>query len=129
MTTMGKPMTDATFDPAELDPGIRETVLWLRRCGFKTTDSGDGKTKFSLGFTEDDGIIPRPHVAMTVPPYRLAKEANRLRDALLGSVHVIRLDDSDEDAPRIEATYSPCTGMAMILLLNVHDGMLKRGDA
>lgn len=43
---MNGPMDDDDFDPSQLDPGIRQVVLFLRGLGFTTTDSGDGRWKW-----------------------------------------------------------------------------------
>lgn len=54
------------INPEELDPGIRNTVLWLRSLGYETTDSCDGVTKRAAGDTE---ALDYPHVFMVV--YRI----------------------------------------------------------
>ena len=55
-------MTEVPYD--ELDPGIRETVRWLNKHLFKTTDSGDGVSKFQ------DPDNPVMDMAMDFPPRR-----------------------------------------------------------
>lgn len=52
-------MTDADFDPSELDPGIRDLVVHLRSHGFDTRDSGDGVSKGDRGQAW-------PHVAIWI---------------------------------------------------------------
>ncbi len=81
------PMSDDEFDPANLDPGIRATVLWLRERGFKTCDSGDGKTKIEAGYNDvpEGESAPKPGEvsceAMPVP-HAMVADAMRLADAL-----------------------------------------------
>lgn len=124
---MGGPMLGGNVDSVGLDPGIARTVAWLRGHGFTTTDSGDGKTKFAQGWTEDDGVIPYPHVAIVVADAStLAGEANRLAE-LLWDEHAIQVESTPPeppDPPRIEASYCPASRNAMILLLHVDDSML-----
>lgn len=112
---------------AGLDPGVRRLVVWLRSHGFETTDSGDGKTKFEHGFTDDDCIVTYPHVAMKVQPDKLVSEADRLC-ALLESEHGLIVEPTPPeppDPPQIDAFYSPGSGYAMIELKHVTDSMLR----
>jgi hypothetical protein len=70
-----QPMADHEFDPANLDPGIRETVVYLRGNGFDTCDSGDGVTK-----DKEDRAFDVPHVVCRLPVHEMVFifEANRL---------------------------------------------------
>lgn len=116
---------------AGVDPGVARLVAWLRGHGFETTDSGDGRTKFTQGFTEDDGVCPYAHVAIVVEPVRLVPEADRLSWLLLKE-HGVMVEPlgPEEDGigpPRIDATYCPAARAAMMTLVNVDDAML-RGD-
>lgn len=127
---MNGPMTDEDFDPEELDPGVRRLVLWLRGLGFDTTDSGDGRTKLAAGFDEGSAL-PYPHVAICVEPENLVRDADRLAD-LLQEEHGIEVGPTPPeppDPPRIEASYDPSTGTAMLLLLHVDDSMLRGSGA
>lgn len=63
------------LDPSTLTPGVRETVAWLRRLGFETTDSGDAVTNVAAGM---EGALEIPHVAIVVPRRRLVHAALRL---------------------------------------------------
>ena len=45
----------------ELDPGIRETVRFLRGLGVETSDSGDGVTKIATGWDKAEAM-DFPHV-------------------------------------------------------------------
>lgn len=92
-----------------LDPGIRRTVMWLRSCGFETTDSGDGVSKSPVG---DDGELDFPHVFMTCDPFDMVAEARRLLGLLTG----LGLDFG-----RVEASFSPNDGIAVIALTGVLD--------
>lgn len=123
---MGGPMLGADVDPVGLDPGVERLVKWLRSHGFKTTDSGDGKTKFEQGFTEEDGVSPYPHVVIVVPKCMLAHHADRLAD-LLWSEHGIEVEPlpPEGNPPRIDASYCPASRCAMIQLLHVDDSRLR----
>lgn len=110
-----------------LDPGIARTVAWLRAHGFVTTDSGDGRTKFEKGWTEDDGVLPYPHVVIQVQPQELVAEAERLC-RLLHAEHGVTIEPTPPeppDPPQIDATYSVASGVAMIELKHVDDSMLR----
>lgn len=61
---------------AKCDPGIRDTVAWLRSLGFNTTDSGDGKTKRRI--IDAGYALPEPHVFMVVSPRHAIDDARRL---------------------------------------------------
>lgn len=112
---------------AGVDPGVRRLVTWLRENDFNTTDSGDGKTKFAQGFTEEDGVCPYPHVAIVVEKDKLVSEADRLAD-LLYEEHGVAVEPMppEGDPPRIDASYCPATETAMIMLLHVTDDMLDQ---
>jgi len=99
----------------ELDPGIREVVRWLNDNGFKTVDSGDGKTKFTedgkplpeweSADPEFDMVIPHPHVVIEVVPDALVAETDRLHRLVQerAPVEPVGLDD----AVTIQGTYDP----------------------
>lgn len=110
-------------DPEALDPGIRQTVLWLRKIGFATTDSGDGVTKGDRG-------LEFPHIAIRCESGSLIEDAWRLQGVLqdLG----VDFDESTEDPETgqsfrtvsIEATYWPLDGVAIVMLTGFDDRML-----
>ncbi len=109
-----EPLTAA--EVAELDPGIAETVLWLRANGFDTIDSGDGYTKFRAG---DAGCaIARPNVAIVAAPDQLVMECRRLR-ALIESTgaRVEPLGPEEGTDVEIQGSYDPGDDGALILLL------------
>lgn len=137
------------FDYSQLDPGIRRLVRWLHDNGYKTTDSGDGVTKFkrrdelrervldgdyldatSAAAELDDAIdacncaIEAPNVVIACPKSRLVAVADELQE-LLASVG-IKCPPLSEDGgdPNIQASYDPGNGIASILLTYVDDGML-----
>lgn len=104
-----------TTDVANLDPDIRKLVQWLRANDFDMVD--DGK------------LITCSRVAMIVVPQSLAYDADRLK-ALLWADHEITvqpLAPEADGAPHIDASYDACSGVATIILMNVHDGMLEQG--
>jgi hypothetical protein len=119
---------------AGLDPGIADTVLWLRRHGFRTCDSGDGVAKFADAPPDDEidhaaepqavdphspaCAMPIANVAMMVERGQLADEADRLR-ALIESTGAKVEPQGPEfgAAVEIHASYDPATGTALILLI------------
>lgn len=109
----------------QLDPGIRETVRFLRDHGFHTTDSGDGVTK-----PEDERVFHRPHVVSVVDPEVLVERANYLLWLLRSAgvdVDATGPDDDDKTAS-VEASYDPCTKTGLILLF-CGDEQLRAGKA
>lgn len=103
----------------EMNPGIRQTVKWLRDNGFQTTDSGDGKT----GDCECDH--PYPYVAMTVTnPDRLISETLRLVDLLNDQGITIEAMTEENVTPVVQASYDAGDGYAVIFMANVDDAKL-----
>jgi len=123
------------FDYASLDPGIRDVVRWLHARGIRTSDSGDGKTKFLLtckhcGYKFGAGdppfchlrptmlceseidlsteAMPFPHVIVPSTPETVIAEAR----ILLGW---LRAGRPDEDWV-VEASFSPNDGSAFLLM-------------
>ena len=124
---MGGPMLGGDVDPVGLDPGIARTVAWVRSKGYITTDSGDGKTKFEKGWTEDDGVLLYPHVVISVRPDDLITETRRLR-SLLEAEHGITIESmppEPPDPPQIDSNYFVVSDTAMIVLNHVDDSMLS----
>lgn len=114
----------------ELDPGIRETVKFLRQNGFCTTDSGDGYSKVQRAKEEDPGryassvdALPYPHVFMSVPPDSMVSEAARLWKVI--STRVKRNAFVPGGDANIEVMYSPIDGEAVLSLLGVDDDLIK----
>ena len=93
------------FDYAKLDPGIRNIVRVLRYLGFNTVSSGDGETKLESGYDPAE-IVPYPHVAISVDPEKLLKEAYRLTSAI-------------GESWTIQATFNPRDETALILVMNL----------
>lgn len=88
-------------DYTQLDPGVRDVVRLLRRQGFLTTDSGDGKSKPQEWFDAGDAM-PFPNVTIRVEREGLFTEADRLRDVL-------------GDSWQVEAVYWPANGSCALL--------------
>ena len=108
---------DETGEPpwSELDDGIRETVRWLWRGGFHTSDSGDGRR---LGIKADmEHVLDVPHVFMICAPDELVAEADRLARAVTAR-------GLTGDAVAIEATYLPLGGVGVLQLFGVDDAAL-----
>jgi hypothetical protein len=113
--------------PDDLDPGIRRTVRLLNNWGFRTSDSGDGRSK--LGTPGEACMLPVPNVVITSTRKDLLGEADAL-------VHLLRArgginldasrDDDGQEVPivMIEASYDPIGGGAIILLTGVDDAMM-----
>lgn len=107
-----------TFDYDSLNPGIRETVRFLRERGYQTCDSGDGVT---AEFECDPGF---PYVHMVCAPDDLVEVANRLYALMRPFVDFERECSTAEEqwaAPTIEASYHPLGGNAIVSLMNVAD--------
>lgn len=111
---------EANYD--ELDPGIRETVRWLRFYGFDTHDSGDGKTKLEDGDTRCVETVANVHMAVANPE-EMVKECTRLRD-LLKSRGVKLKEIGPNQAPHIQGSYDPVRDAAIISLWCVDDELL-----
>ena len=104
-----------SFDPKELDPGIRGAVMFLRAHKFNTTDSGDGISKLVGGRQADDCINDFPHVFMVTPPGQEAfDEAHRLWDLI--QKYIV-----DPEGIVVELMYSPIDGTAILGLID-HSG-------
>lgn len=96
----------------DLDPGIRETVVWLRKHGFDTTDSGDGVSKLARDPEMHKYVLDIPHVFMRVARSAVLDEADRLA-ALVASI----------PTAKVEASYAP-GGESILALLGVDDTQL-----
>lgn len=101
------------LDYSTLDPGIRETVRWLRDRGYSTTDSGDGVTKREAIAAGE--ALDEPHVFMVVKPSEMVRSARTLRVHLKmrGVPH------------RIEASYEPESDVSILMLFGVNDETLR----
>lgn len=109
------------FNYEQLDPGIRKTVRVLRNLGYKTTDSGDGVSKFAGKSDEEKaelsavGTLSMPHVFINVEdPRDLQMEA----DQLWALVETLSKDGPSDLEPRIEAVYWPQSNLAMLCLFD-----------
>jgi hypothetical protein len=113
----------------DLDPGIRRTVLWLQKNEFRTTDSGDGVTKFECA-EPMEGALEYPHVVCVVSSDLLASESDRLA-ALVWErgVEVAPNALREPGQAGISASYDPADGVAIIVLAGVGDAELFPDDA
>lgn len=93
----------------QLDPGIREIVRYIRREGFVTTDSGDGKTK-----PPGPDVLPYPHVAVQVPVMpTVISHADHLR-------RVMQCGEPIGKVPagwQVQLTYDPATDHTRTLIM------------
>lgn len=106
----------------DINPGIRGTVAWLNANGFKTCDSGDGKTH---DFECDRDTA---YVVVQVPASLLVTESDRLYTILtrkLIRVGEIGPEPVDEMV-MIQSTYDPANGLAFIDVIGLSDVMLMR---
>jgi hypothetical protein len=100
--------------PADINPGIRKTVEWLRSHGFNTCDSGDGETH------DHECDLPVPYVHMLVDdPDTLTSEANRLVGLLKKQGVEIVPEDGTGLARVVHAAYDAGNQVATISLFNV----------
>lgn len=119
-----------------LDPGIREVVRFLVAQGFHTTDSGDGESKRAKGWTDEDGLIPFPHVIIQVKPSEIAAACWDLIGVLRGvGVEVVSQTEAwaevlqrerEQPRPYVEATYDPVEDVATVALYHVTSEMITR---
>ncbi len=112
--------SDIDYD--ELDPGIRELVRKLRKNGFNTTDSGDGKHKFKEGNEHlKCCALDFPNVMIEVDKENAFKETDRLARLLkrwgikLKSEHICLI-------------YSPTDRYTHIQLGWISDATLRRAE-
>jgi hypothetical protein len=103
-----------------LDPGIRETVKWLRGHFFQTTDSGDGVSKAEL--IASGYALDFPHVMMTAPRLTMSQAAYDLFRLL--KLRGVLCVPHGKEGPHISATYDPADGSAVIVLTGVNDALL-----
>lgn len=100
-----------------IDPGVRNLVVWLRSRSFNTTDSGDGITKINAGNID---ALDVPHVFMRVADASLLyAEALRLQ-YVLWTEHGIKRQPG-----RVEASYDPANGIAVLSLTGISDTDLR----
>lgn len=110
-----------------LNPDIVRTVDLLRKHGFETTDSGDGKTH------DFECDISNAYVHIVVEP---ASALTDRADDLLRLLTPYGLsfgqeafnENGEMAGPYIEAHYSPADGLATISVFNVDDARLFGDD-
>lgn len=96
----------------EIQPTMVRTVAWMQSHGFKTCDSGDGVLNVEAGM---EGALDFPHVFAQVPPPEMVALATWLR--ILADVEGI--------GGKVECSYSPDDGVAMVALYGVTDADWK----
>lgn len=113
-----------TLNYAELNPGIREVVRWLRQdLAFTTTDSGDGVTNVAAGM---EGALPVPHVHCRLdfdtddPDGREDSVFLDARDLMCA----LRNAGIAVDPSMIQLTYDPVTHVVLLSLYGVDDARL-----
>ncbi|HYC33160.1 MAG TPA: hypothetical protein VEB59_12800 [Gemmatimonadales bacterium] len=118
-----------TVDYEALDPGIREVVRTLRKWGFNTCDSGDGKTKVGDPEWDQETVNPVPHVAVVVPADELVEQARHLASLL--KREGVALVPQGRGGPYVAASFDPTDGTAILYLAELDDdGLLaaRRSD-
>lgn len=118
----------------DLDPGIRGVVRFLVARGFRTVDSGDGRSKFDAdgspldGWESDDDrfdwVMEFPHVVVESAPEFLAIDCRRLLDTLRHVGIHVEAQGPDASSPSIQGTYDPCNDKAFIVLAGLDDAGL-----
>jgi hypothetical protein len=99
-------VTAPTLDAALLDPGIRDLVVALHAAGWRTTDSGDGRSK-----PPEQRAMDFRHVAVATEPEDMLADADRLQAWLV----------QRGEAMEVEATYWPAGRCAILLAREVDD--------
>lgn len=141
---MDGPMDGDQFDYGQLDPGIRQSVRFLRDHGFWTSDSGDGATKLGTDEFDPEDINDFGHVVIITEPRNMVEEARRAA-AVLGG-HGIQVQEQglrtgsslmcfhEDDKPtwdtaravEISASYDPANDVAVIMLCYITDDLLAQ---
>jgi hypothetical protein len=118
---------------ASCDDGIREVVRFLRELGFRTTDSGDGRSKpteeeWVHGKRHPQGcrVFDTPHVVICTEPLALVPEALRLAEVLTSiGVELTTLGPvGTPDGVRITADFNPVERVGVITLVHLDDAQL-----
>ena len=108
--------------PDDLDVGIRRTVALLRRAGFVTCDSGDGRSK-----EEDARTFEGPHVIMAIDGSPI-EEAHRLLQVVTDAGITVG-EQGPPGAVAIQANYCPVSEKGILCLLGLDDDHLSRARA
>lgn len=110
-------LVDDTTDYDTVDEGMRDTVRWLRECGYNVTDHSGWGGKFG-----------QP----TVWIWCQSDEANDRSDDLLKLLkdHGIPcgLKTNDPEQVFIQASYTPASGIALIAVVWLDDEMLAAAN-
>lgn len=103
---------------ADIDPGVRRTIKWLRAHGFDTTRSSDGMN-----------AEHRPYVEFVVPQrWILQAECERLATLLRTyGVHTVPVGTDDGESVEIHGLYCPVTAedqAARVVVYELDDARL-----
>lgn len=110
----------STFSISQIQPTMRDTVLWVRSLGFNTTDSGDGITNVEAGM---EGAIGIAHVFMVIASDSTAfGEADRLWEAVCEKGLGERPDVD------VQMGYSPKDEVTTLCLFGVYDQILHSNN-
>lgn len=109
------------LDYETLNPGIRETVRWLRETlGFYTVDSGDGVTQ---EFECDRGY-PYVTIIVDTSAWDVREVANVLA-GLVYNTHGHKVTPQGQAGPSVQVSYDPSNRMTVLELMDFDDSMLK----
>lgn len=111
---------DYVHGDVPLNPNIVFTVQFLQDNGFRTTDSGDGKTH------ECECDRDYAYVVMSCPSHRLLDEADRLMKILRGAGVNLGQISREEDIVAIQATYDPFDGTSFLEVLYLDDDHFRK---
>lgn len=107
-----EPLTQEQLD--QVNPGIRNTVKTLREWGYRTCDSGDGKTH------DHACDLDVPYVHIIVSPEHLFSETNRLVEKLKDfGIEIQPYHPDEPNAQNLHSAYLPAHEAAFIHLYNI----------
>jgi hypothetical protein len=107
--------------PDDLNPGIKRTVEWLNREGFRTVDSGDGATH------DYECDRTAPYVVVACAPTKLVSEAIRLR--VWVQKRGVTVSPIGDGPVFIQASYDPTDDSAFLDLNGADDALLFGKEA
>lgn len=108
-----------SLDYEAIDPGIRETVRWLRRClDGDTVDSGDGRSKVEA--IAEGEALPYPHVMMRGTVDTADWLARAIKDMGVALVE----NGSEEPGAQVSFSYDPVNEVGIVALTHFDDSML-----
>ena len=92
----------------QLDPGVRDLVVYLNSMDFETCDSGDGVSKPEMGCA-----LPYLNVFVQCDPIFMIEEARRFHAALYTFL------GSPVQQGQIDASFDPISGTAFLIYQQV----------